>query len=244
MTTDAAIPGGNEDAAGVLGEVAVVLDGAGVPARYRAGCDHSVAWFSHTLASQLLERALDRSVDLRAALAEAICDVRNLHEDDCDLDAGGPSATVVAVRVGAEQLEYLVLCDSSLLLVGRDGAVHRVSDTRIDEVVRAEVSSEAVEARRNHPGGFWVARHEPEAADEAITGVVPLADLRDVHLVSDGVTRSIDLLAFHTPQGLAQDLAADPAAVLARLRAGEQALPAARRPRKIHDDATVVTLAF
>src|SRR5690625_6859289 len=83
MTTDAATPARNEDAAGALGETAVMLDGAGVPPRFRAGCEHSVAWFSHTLAAQLLLRAQDRSVGLREALAGAIEAVRDLHEDGC-----------------------------------------------------------------------------------------------------------------------------------------------------------------
>lgn len=98
----------DEDAAGVLGDVAVLLDGAGVPSRFRAGCHHSVSWFSHVLAAQLLDHAQDPTVPLRAALATAIKDVRALHQDTCDLERGGPSATVVAVRRTREHLEHLV----------------------------------------------------------------------------------------------------------------------------------------
>lgn len=242
LTTDAAIPGRNEDAAGVLGDVAVVLDGAGVPGRFRAGCHHSVAWYSHTLAARLLQRAQDPSAGLREALAGAIAEVRALHEHECELEAGGPSATVVAVRCAADHLEHLVLCDSSLLLQRRDQAAQRLTDARIDDVARAETSPEAIEARRNRPGGFWVARHEPEAAEEALTGQVPLTELHGAHLVSDGVTRTIDLLHSHTPDSLAAALTSDPDEVLTQLRSRERALGARRRPRKPHDDATVITL--
>ena len=38
------------------------------------------------------------------------------------------------------------------------------------------------------------------AADEALAGSVPLADLRAVHLVSDGITRAIDRLGLHTEE--------------------------------------------
>lgn len=241
ITTDAASPDRNEDAAGALGETAVMLDGAGVQARFRAGCGHSVSWFSHALSAQLLTRAQDRSVGLREALADAIADVRALHQGSCDLEAGGPSATVVAVRRVGEHLEHLVLCDSSLLLQRHGGGAERVTDSRIDEVVRAEVGVEAVEARRNRSDGFWVARHEPEAAEEAITGRVPLAELDAAHLVSDGVTRTIDLLGTHTAATLAANLRVDARAVIDRLRADERALDEQRRPRKRHDDATVVT---
>jgi hypothetical protein len=241
LRSDPAVPGADEDAAGVLGEVAVVLDGAGVPSRFRAGCHHSVAWYSHTLAARLLLAAQDRALTLAGALARAIGEVRALHEHECDLAAGGPSATVVAVRRDGDMLEHLGLCDASLLLERADGDVTRITDLRVEEVVRRERSAEAIEARRNSPDGFWVARHEPEAADEALLGRTPLADLTAAHLVSDGVTRAVDLLGLHRDASLARALSADPDRVLAGIRSAEEALPAERRPRKLHDDATVLT---
>lgn len=244
LLSDPAIPGMDEDAGGVLGEVAVLLDGAGVPRRFRAGCSHSVSWFSHALAARLLGHAQDPTVPLRTALARAIEDVGALHQATCDLDRGGPSATVVAVRRTEERLEHLVLCDSSLLLHGPGGDVMRVTDTRVEEVVRSERTADAIEARRNRPGGFWVARHEPEAADEAIEGSSPLAQWQRAHLVSDGVTRAVDLLGLHNDASLAASLAKDPQALLRQLRAAEAGLAPARRPRKLHDDATVLTLCL
>lgn len=244
LLSDPAIPGADEDAAGVLGDVAVLLDGAGVARRFRAGCHHSVAWFSHALAARLLALAQDPSVPLARALAEAIGEVRSLHEGECDLERGGPSATVVAVRCGSEHLEHLVLCDSSLLLVDRAGAVTRCTDPRVDDVVREEADSPAIEARRNAPGGFWVARHEPEAAAQALTGRVPLAELSAVHLVSDGITRAVDLLGLLDEASLVRSLSADPAALLRELRTAEAALAPDRAPRKRHDDATVLTVSL
>ena len=232
----------NEDAAGALGEVAVLLDGAGVPQRFRAGCHHSVAWFSHAVAGHLLTRAQDPATDLRSALAGAIADVRGLHEHECDLDAGGPSATVVVARRVGEHLEHLVLSDSSLLLRGTDGRVARITDQRVDEVVAQEREATAVEARRNAPGGFWVVRHESEAAQQALVGRTPWATLGSVHLVSDGITRAVDLLDQDDDTSLALAVEADPRRVIEGIRAGERSLEVARRPRKLHDDATVLTL--
>lgn len=232
----------NEDAAGALGDVAVLLDGAGMPKRFRAGCRHSVAWFSHGVAAHLLRRAQDPSVDLRAALAGAIGDVRGLHEEECDLGAGGPSATVVAVRRVGEHLEHLVLADSSLLLHGTDGSVTRITDQRVDDVVAQEREETAVEARRNAPGGFWVVRHEEEAAQHALLGRTPWATLASAHLVSDGITRAVDLLDQLEDDSLALALEADPRRVIDEIRVGERALPSRRRPRKTHDDATVLTV--
>lgn len=228
----------------MLGNVAVVIDGAGLPARFRAGCRHEVAWFSHALAAKLLGAAQEQSLPLQDALARAIKEVRSLHEGTCDLERGGPSATVVAARWDGEHLEHLVLCDAALLLERVDGSTQRLSDLRIDEVVATETGAEAIEARRNAPGGFWVARHEPEAAQQALVGRTPLASLRSAHLVSDGITRAVDLVALHDDASLARSLREDPAALMASLRRAERGLAPARRPRKLHDDATVVTLSW
>lgn len=244
LLSSPARPDADEDAAGVLGEVAVLLDGAGLPERFRAGCSHTVSWYSHSLAARLLRLGQDPGIDLRGVLAAGIAEVRDQHAADCDLAAGSPSATVVMVRRRGALLEHLVLCDSSLLLVDRDGDVRRITDGRVDRVVGEERTAEAVEARRNVPGGFWVARHEPEAAAEALVGERPIAGLRTAHLVSDGVTRLIDLLGAQDAVSLAGALESDPGAVLTDLRARERAVPTAERPRKTHDDATVLSVSW
>lgn len=227
----------------MLGEVAVVVDGAGIPQRFRAGCRHSVAWYAHHLASALLLHAQD-APDLREALAAAIGAVASLHGGTCDLDAGSPSATVAAVRILPNHLEHLVLCDCSLLLRRRDGSVERRTDDRVDRIRPVEATADAVEALRNAPGGFWVARHEVEAAEQALVGTAPLDQIDRVHLMSDGITRTIDLLGTHDVAGLDAALAADPLRLLGDLRAAESALEAARRPRKAHDDASVISIVL
>ncbi|MDO5663595.1 MAG: protein phosphatase 2C domain-containing protein [Brachybacterium sp.] len=235
----------NEDAVAADRTVAVLLDGAGIPARYRAGCRHSVAWFSHALARHLLDALTDQATPMRAALAAAITEVRSQHETGCDLEAGSPSATVVAVRRTSDALEHLVLSDSSLYLTAPGGQVTRRTDARLDDVRERAGSAEEIEALRNHPGCFWVARYEPEAADHALVGCTPLADLQCISLVSDGVTRAVDMLGLLDDAGLATACSTPDgtAELLATIRATEQerrahgTLPA----RKTHDDATVLT---
>ena len=247
--TDPARPDrANEDAAVLAGDVAVVVDGAGIPQRFRAGCSHSVAWYSHALAEELARRLREPEAGMRAALAAAITTIAGLHGDDCDLAAGSPSGTVVAVRRdrAAGVLEHLVLCDSSLLLAMRDGSVERITDTRVDHLVLDEHTPEAVEAQRNAPGGFWIARHEVEAAEEALVGSTPLAELSCAILVSDGVTRAVDLLGMMDDAQLAHRCADVRSAcgLLTELRAEEEARASSGSPMpvKIHDDATVVML--
>lgn len=245
LLSEPAAPGRpNEDAAARAGSVAVLADGAGVPARFRAGCVHSVAWYSHALVAALVRELSDPAVAMREGLARAIGAVRDRHASTCDLGAGSPSATVVAVRARGDVLEHLVLCDSSLLLARRDGGTARLTDPRIDAVLAQERAPEAIEARRNAPGGFWVARHEPEAAREALVGAEPLAGLDGVALVSDGVTRAVDVL------GLCDDGAltgrctdrARAASLLDEIRREESRRAQRGDPgvRKVHDDATIL----
>src|SRR5699024_3936632 len=111
-----------------------------------------------------------------------------------------------------------------------------------EDVVREESGPEAIEARRNAPGGFWVARHEPGAAEQALAGRTPLRDLRAAHLVSDGITRAVDLLGMLDDASLARSLREDPHALLPALRRAAAGLSGPGRPRKLHDDATVLTL--
>lgn len=239
----------NEDAARSGDRVAVLVDGAGIPRAWRAGCHHSVAWFARSLADALLTALGDASASPRAALATALTQVRELHAGTCDLERGAPSATVVAVRETSDVLEHLVLCDSSLLLLRHGGGpVSRITDDRLARVVAEERTAAAIEARRNRPGGFWVARHELHAAEEALVGAEPLEDLRGAVLVSDGITRAVDELGLLDDSALAERCATRAGAleVLARMRVleRERAEAGTLGLRKVHDDATVTGCSF
>jgi hypothetical protein len=96
---------------------------------------------------------------------------------------------------------------------------------------------------RNSPGGYWIAGTDPEAADHAIVGEMPLSDLTRFALLSDGAARAVDL--FHLIDwASALDLMGrgGPRELIARVRAVEQCDTGATRwPRnKISDDATAI----
>lgn len=122
----------NEDAIS-LGppDVAVLVDGAGLPAYLRAGCRHTVSWYSNTLARALSDHLRQRDRPMKAGLAAALLAVASSHGEGCDLSAGSPSGTVAAWRIGPDSVEYLVLGDASLLLAHRDGSVTEVTDDRL-----------------------------------------------------------------------------------------------------------------
>ncbi|MGA4670766.1 hypothetical protein ACPCG0_13380 [Propionibacteriaceae bacterium Y1923] len=262
----------NEDAVRVGPGWAVVIDGAGVEARYRAGCHHSVAWYSHHLADALARRFVDRTIRPREALAGAISEVRGLHERECSLVGGSPSATVAAFRVvpagqPTDQdhpavVETLVLCDAAVLLLHRDGSALELTDRRVEataglvadrrRALRAQGADEAAvleqgramaEGLRNHPDGFWVAREDPDVARHALVTRTDLADLRAVVACSDGITRAHESLGLHTPASLAEALARTPLdEVVAAIRAAEAQVP--HPAGKRHDDATAAVLVY
>jgi hypothetical protein len=185
-----------------------------------------------------------------------------MHAGTCDLrHPATPSATVIVARERGGTLEYLVLCDSVLLLLRRAGEPGAITDAQLAETVArlrpaaslpAETSEydEAwraygprLEAARNRVGGFWVAATDPGAAAHAVTGAEPLAALSAVALLSDGASRLVDRFRLATWPELGAILTGEgPAGLIQRVRAAEAADPQGERwPRsKIHDDATAV----
>ena len=93
-------------------------------------------------------------------------------------------------------------------------------------------------ARRNQPGGFWVASTDPAAAYQAVRGTVSLAAVTDAALFSDGVTRLADWYGYSWPAIFARLRDTGPDGVIGLVRAAEDAYP---HPwAKPHDDATAV----
>ncbi|MFF4589718.1 integrase [Streptomyces sp. NPDC001388] len=253
----------NEDFAAAAPGAAVLLDGAGV-AGAETGCVHGIAWFSTTLGGLLLSTITAQPArSLADCLADSIRTVRSLHEDTCDLAyRASPTSTVVAVRARAGALEYLVLGDSTLLLADQDGKTSAITDQRLDEVgkrLRGPVDEaltgspehvaalaayrDALTGLRNRPGGFWIAGPDPQAAEHALTGSVPLESLVSVTLLSDGATRLVDSFELTSWQETLAVLGSSgPHGLISRVREAEAGdLDGRRWPRgKTHDDATVL----
>ena len=201
----------NEDFVGAVTDAVVLLDGAGIPGAEHL-CAHGVEWYTRRLGGALLARLPDHWRPLPDVLADAISAVADLHRESCAIeDSSSPQAAVAVVRLGAERVDVLVLGDCSVVVAedGRDPVV--VTDGR-EAAMRAESlaalsgmppgSAEharalegvkaAFRARRNAPGGFWVAKDDPAAAREAVLSTAPLGDVTGVGLLSNGVTRLVD----------------------------------------------------
>jgi hypothetical protein len=206
MATSPGHPGrSNKDFVAASSNVVVLVDGAGIPGT-ESICRHGVAWYAHTLGAALLAGLTRSETDPVAALADSIDQVAAQHRHTCDIaNPSSPQATVAMVRVRADRVEYLVLADVFFVLDPIEAAPVVVTDPR-EVAVRDACSAppqglpvgtpeydrvrggvvEALRARRNQPGGYWVAQDDPHAATEAVTGTVPLHDLNGVALLSNG----------------------------------------------------------
>ena len=220
---------------------AAVLDGATAPVGVDGGCRHGVVWLVRHLAAGLARRlVLGDEEPLPGILAAAIRETASAHRDTCDLtNPDSPSSTVSLVRVRADVVEYLTLGDSPIVLWRRDGTWTRIADDRLAALPGGRpYSLELVRALRNRSGGFWVASTDPGAAYEAVGGTAPIAEVAEVGVFTDGVSRLVDWYGFTWPGVFAVLRTEGAAGLVDRVRAAEQERPIPSG--KKHDDATVV----
>ncbi|MDT0341602.1 protein phosphatase 2C domain-containing protein [Streptomyces litchfieldiae] len=257
ITTEPGTPGlPNDDfaatavPAGGSGGALVLLDGVTAPAGER-GCRHGVPWFAARLGGALLELCASRRGDsLTACLAEAISRTADAHRGTCDLShPRTPQATVVCARWDDASVDYLVLCDSVLLIEEPDGVVMPVLDTRLDDLrpgarlLAPEDPGAFIEALRNAEGGFFTAAADPAVATRAVTGSAPAGAVRSLAAVTDGLGRWVEVFGLGGWPELFALLAKEGAEeAIRQVRAAEAADPAGTAfPRgKAHDDASAI----
>lgn len=256
------LPGGtnpNEDWVAGTPSLAIVLDGLST-ADLSTGCSHGVPWYVTHLGGQLLASLADTERPLPEGLAEALERVAQLHPG-CDLsNPGTPSATVAVLRRRHELLDHLVLADSPIVLATK-GSITVLTDLRVDSVLpelRAEVEQHethtpghkralqrfvhAQRQMRNTAEGYWVAAGDSRAASHALTGTVPLNEVRDAAVMSDGVSRLVTEYGAATWEEVLSTLrSSGPRQLIENVRAIEATDPTGIRwPRyKSGDDAAV-----
>lgn len=243
----------------INGDTVAVLDGA--TARTDTGCVHGVAWFVQRLAAAIGRNSENAPAE---ALAASIADVADQHSVTCDLNhPATPSAAVAIVQARDGFLRYLALGDVAIALCQGTG-IHVLTDTRVNTTAQVERaladalpsgSAEKDEAlvrmkraelnSRNVAGGFWVAATNPNIVSEAVTGQLPLREIRATAVLSDGATRAVDPLGLYDWPGLMKVLrSSGPDQLIRHVRAAEESDPTGVRwPRnKVHDDATAVLI--
>jgi hypothetical protein len=259
LATDAAAGRPNEDFVVATPDLAIVVDGAGVP---MGGCHHGVAWYAQQLGARTLAALVGRpELPLADGLYEGLAAVAALHADTCDLDdPGTPCAAVGILRVGADTVDTLTLSDVAVVVENSDGpqvtcdlAIEEISGTEPDAVAgllfntpehRAALAALVANQTRtrNRRDGWWVAAAEPEAARHALTNRYARTGVRRMAIFSDGATRPVDQMDLYTWSEYLDLLdKLGPAGLIAHVREIESSDPdGARHPRtKRHDDATV-----
>lgn len=217
----------NEDVVDAEGPAAWLLDAAGASDDPEACTEHDASWYANQLSAAIRDGlAISLNRVLASVLADAIAAVTQTHHRLCpQVPRGhGPSATVAIVHRHDDQLHYLVLGDSTLLVETNDGTLHHHNDRRLGNVaieLRAEIL-ESIRAGRGYEGhyrtkladlrvqeravrntqsGFWIASDNPEAASHALTGTYPINDepaaARRLGLVSDGLGRAVTHLKLY-----------------------------------------------
>jgi hypothetical protein len=249
----------NEDFAGAVPGAAVLLDGAGIPGT-ESICSHGVAWYTHRLGGALLGRlSRDDGRDLTAILAATIGEIAAEHSGTCDItNPSSPQATVVIVRAHRGRLDYLLLADSFLVLDQVGGGPQVITDERevttrrscaapLDGIPRGtpeydrirDSCIKALRARRNQPGGYWIAKDDPHAAEEAVTGSRPLHHLDSVALLSNGASRVVSPYGLTDWPGVLELLGTNgPADIIGRVRQAE-ARTSGDPDALVPDDVTV-----
>lgn len=263
----------NEDHVLHSGALVGVLDGVSVPPGVDTGCVHGPAWYTRRLADHLARAAASPAVPLADALAEAISAVRGEHVHTCDPDnPQTPASTVCLIRDGGDHVDYLLLCDSYLIVdLGGNRELQVLTDTRFaacvadirrmvltgaspfgtpDHEERLRRAAQLRQQYTNRPGGYWIAAAMPEAAYESLMGTLSLTGpgrARRAALLTDGASAAVDQFELFDWRELLDLLSADgPEELIRRVREAENAdSTGARRPRyKRHDDATVAVCEF
>lgn len=255
----------NEDHAGVAGDLAWVLDGAGLGQQPRFNAFATdAAWLVHEVSSWLTARAtpprplMQLLSDLERHLAATF------GEADTTDPAGGPTACLTVARLDGSCLELAWIADTVALVPRRTGQIDVVSDDRVTpfeakafatmhglprrdgelpDVARAQIRRNRDVV--NRPEGFAAV-----SPTRAWTTFVRHArydiDLNQpLVLMTDGMSRLIDTFHSLSPQRMHETCAAGGGNDLHdTLRRLEQHDPdATKHVRfKIHDDATLLVV--
>jgi Protein phosphatase 2C len=226
----------------------VVLDGSS----RHPGADGDGGWMADTLGHEIRRRLSERDDGLAQVLADAIADVAQRY----GLVPGeSPSATVSIVRWARDTVDVLVLGDSPVVALARDGEIRQVRDERLRHVVghqrRAlhdQLSPADVErAQRNRPSGYWIAEAVPEAAAHSVRTRWRRDDLDAILVMTDGVSAGVDRYGVPADWNAAFAIAKrDPNALIDLVHNAEDSDPDGMRwPRsRRHDDKTVAVIRF
>ncbi|MDV6011110.1 hypothetical protein F8178_01210 [Haloechinothrix sp. LS1_15] len=249
----------SDDKIFTAGHAVVVLDGASaflpVPVPASVYADHLGSYLRDAL-----NAAPD--ADLRRLLADGIEHTAR----QLDLTPGrSPSSTVAIARELDKRVEFLLLGDSVIVL-----PEEVLTDARMDDLdleprrrYRERLAAghgydsehtallrelqEQQAARRNQPGGYWIAEADPVAAEHALVASHPVSTAPWAVLLTDGAYTTMDHLGLddwphlvHSDTGKLADMLHHCEAWEAHGDPDAGELPRAKR----HDDKSLAAVRF
>ena len=258
-----------EDALFACPEFAFVLDGAtGVSGQRVSDAATDAVWFVGRF-REYLRGALREDRPIGEIMADGVRAVRAQFErfEGAAQLKDKPSAAVSVVRERKGMLEYFSLCDSVIVLRKKNGDVRYIMDDRLvalDNAMFERMKKLAAETgktvretfqdvfpyilenryKMNTPGWYAALSCTEEGLDTALRGELPLDELRDVLLFSDGFAEAYDLFGiYQTPSAMIEDVAEHGIErAVEKLRRAQDADPGCERyvRNKLRDDMSIV----
>lgn len=210
----------NEDACYSCEQFLFVIDGAtGLFGGNFTDYESDSQWLSHTLKAYLIENLTDLSECLPEIVAQGALNAKKMFENYKKIESLDeyPSSSCSIVRINDDVLEYLTMADSPILIEKKDGEVLEIYENRLRELdataikkaveiakekgisvkqARTNISEILQENRRllNKSNGYHAISIDENAAFDAITGKIPLKEVKSVAILSDGFSQHYDVL--------------------------------------------------
>jgi hypothetical protein len=252
-------PSSNEDHYGTVGNLAWVLDGAGLGKAPRfKGYDTDAAWLVAEVSRWLTAQGGWTATlpDLLAALQTHLTSAFGDRDDG--EPSGGPSACLTLARLNAgRHVDLAWIADTVGLVADQHGRITAITDDRVtpfmhgiprvDGALPPAARAQIVRNRHevNQPSGYAVISPTRPWAHLVRYASFALPEGKPLVLMSDGFSRLFDTFhALTIEQVYAAAAGGQARALLDTLRALEQGDPDASRyiRFKIHDDATLLVV--
>lgn len=218
----------NEDTFFVSDKFGFVLDGATGLLKENISPNASDAeWFVLKMKS-ILEQTAMQDLPLSQIVANAIvnADKEYMSFDGAENIKSKPSSGIALYRLNGDFLEYLLLGDVSLLVKFKSGKVTQLLMPQLTKLdgeniakmtqVAKENNINVIDARplinddllrvrlsQNTPNGYYILSDNPEAARNALTGKIELAQVESLTALSDGFSQVYDTFElFKSPEEL------------------------------------------
>ena len=259
----------NEDTFFVGEDFGFVLDGAtGLLKENISPKPSDAQWFVLKI-SEILQKTILMDLSLNEIVANAIkqADQEYMSFEGAQNIKSKPSSGIALYRKRNETLEYFLLGDVSLLVELKDGTIKeflmqelpKLDGENIQKMaqIAKEKGIHVIDARplinddllrvrlsQNTPHGYYILGDNPEAAKHALSGSIPLHQVKSITALSDGYSQTYDTFdLFKEPKQLIEKLeTTTPEEIYEQLwQLQEQDYYCDEHPRfKIRDDATII----